>query len=154
MLEQCGYDKYVDNGETGLEEIVYSSTYTKDSIVLTVTHMDKLEKTSISVCENLPLSEHLFYNDKYVAGVTAEAKTKVHMLELYNTGNSFVIQLKNGNFIISDGGDINDFPYLLDYMESLVPAGKKPVIEAWIVTHCHNDHMGAFEGFAENPEEA
>lgn len=152
LLEQEGYTKYVDNGETGLEEAVYNTTYTKGALVVTVTHIVKMEKTYISVCENLPLSTHLFYQEEYVSDIKTGAKTTLHMLELYNAGNSFLIQLKNGHFIMNDGGDVDDLPYLLDYMESLVPEGEKPVIEAWILTHAHDDHMGIFEEFTKDPE--
>ena len=64
-------------------------------------------------------------------------------MELNDNGNSFVFQLKNGNFIINDGGQEIDAPYLVDYIESLTPEGKKPVIEAWFITHAHSDHFGA-----------
>lgn len=152
LLEQEGYTKYVDNGEEGLQGAVYNATYTKDSLVVTVTHMVKMEKTYVSVCENLPLSKNLHYSDEYVSGIQPGAKTQLHMLELYNAGNSFLIQLKNGHFIMNDGGTADDLPYLLDYMESLVPEGEIPVIEAWILTHPHEDHMGIFETLAKNPE--
>jgi beta-lactamase superfamily II metal-dependent hydrolase len=74
------------------------------------------------------------------------------MMELYDAGNSFVIQLKNGHFLLNDGGTADDLPYLLDYLESLVPEGEIPVIEAWILTHAHHDHMGLFEMFSKHPE--
>lgn len=152
LLEQEGYTKYADNGPTGLEEAVYNATYEKGSLAVTVTQMVKMEKTYISVREHLPLSEHLFYKDEYVANNKAGAKTTLHMMELYDFGNSFVIQLKNGHFIINDGGTADDLPYLLDYLESLVPNGEIPVIEAWILTHAHHDHMGLFEAFSKHPE--
>lgn len=36
VLEESGFDKYVDNGEDGLNQNVYSATMTKDKLVLTV----------------------------------------------------------------------------------------------------------------------
>ena len=67
----------------------------------------------------------------YVKDNKEGAKTTFHMLELHDLGNSFLFQLKNGHFIISDGGRKTDLPYLLDYLGSLVPEGEKPVIEGW-----------------------
>ena len=85
-------------------------------------------------------------------GVSPDAKTKVHMLELSDNGNSFVIQLKNGHFVVEDGGTEPDAPYLIDYLESLTPEGEKPVIEAWFMTHAHSDHYGALKKIMLTPE--
>jgi hypothetical protein len=67
-------------------------------------------------------------------------------------GNSFVFQLKNGHFVISDGGEACDLVYLLDYLESLTPDGEKPVIEAWVISHGHGDHCGALSAFVDMPK--
>jgi len=117
-----------------------------------VAHAMKADHTYISAGIDLPLSEHLFYKEEYVKDLPLDAKTKLHMVELNGNGNSFVIQLKNGNFIIEDGGKIPDAPYLLDYLESLTPEGQKPVIEAWFITHPHDDHAGVMSKIATTPE--
>lgn len=143
ILEADGYEKQVDNGENGLENSVYTTTYTKDNLVLTVTHVVNIDKTYISAGYDKAISEHLFYKDEYTEGVGTDKKTTMYMVELIDTGNSFVYQLKNGHFIIEDGGGPSDAPYLLDFLEALTPQGEKPVIEGWFVTHPHSDHMGA-----------
>ena len=109
-LEQAGFTKYVDNGE-GLGDTVFSATYTKENLVLTVTHMTKLRKTFLSANFDLPLSKHLLRDEVVSKG--AAVQTTLHMLELWHFGNSFVIQLKNGHFIISDGGAECETEYLL-----------------------------------------
>lgn len=153
-LETAGFTKYADNGE-GLDKgAVLSATYTKDKLVVTVTHLNRLDKTYISVSENLPLSDHLFYKDEYVANNKEGAQTTMSLLEQFEVGNSFVIQLKNGHFVISDGGVEHMLPYLLDYLEGLVPEGEKPVIEGWFFTHPHGDHTGVMDGFGEHKEYA
>lgn len=146
-LANDGFKKYVDNGEEGLDGSVLSATYTKDKLTITVIHIVKRDKTYISASETMNLSEHLFYKDEYVKDNKKGAKTKVHMPEMYEYGNSFIIQLKNGHFILNDGGYEQDMPYLLDYLESLVPDGEKPVIEAWFISHGHLDHVGPFVAF-------
>jgi L-ascorbate metabolism protein UlaG (beta-lactamase superfamily) len=65
----------------------------------------------------------------------------MHMMELFRLGNSFIFQLKNGHFLISDGGMATDLPYLLDYLDSLVPEGEKPIVDGWIISHAHGDHF-------------
>lgn len=144
-LEEAGYEKYVDNGENGLEGAVYTSTYTKNNLVLTVTHVVNIDKTYISACFDLPMSEQLFYDESYVADNIQGRQTKLHMLELYDFGNSFIIELKNGHFIINDGGMEEDTPYLFDYLEALASEGEKPVVDAWIISHAHEDHMGILQ---------
>ena len=148
LLENSGYEKYVDN-EEGLDGAVFSASFTKDNLTLTVVHIASTAKTYVSVGENQPLSEHLIYKDEYIADNEDGAKTTLHMVELYYFGSSYVMQLKNGHFIVNDGGTDYDTAYLLDYLESLVPNGEKPVIEAWIISHGHYDHIGIMKPFYE-----
>lgn len=64
-------------------------------------------------------------------------------------GMSYVMQLADGSFIIIDGGPANvaDEDDLLAYLKSLTPAGQKPVIAAWFITHAHPDHMALANRF-------
>lgn len=150
LLEQEGYKKHVDNGEEGLEGSVLTSVYTKDDLTVTVMHMKKLEKTYVAA-EKIELSEHLFYSEEYIADNKAGAKTSLHMLELQFSGNCFILQLKNGHFIVMDGGNTQDAEYLLNYLESLTPKGEKPVVEGWFISHNHIDHIGIFKEFVSKP---
>lgn len=149
-LEKAGYTKFVDNGSEGLDNAVFNATYIREKLVLTIIHILKTKKTYISACLELPLSEHLFYKEEYVDGNGENARTKIHMLEMWWFGNSFVIQLKNGHFIISDGGTECEFPYLLDYLKKLTPEGEIPVVEGWFFTHGHVDHCGVMGAFITN----
>lgn len=144
LLESEGFEKYADNGENGLDNRVYTATYTKDNLVLTVNYISSISKVYISVSENQALSEHLFYKEEYVSDNIEGKKTTLSMMEMYDFGNSFVIQLKNGHFIISDGGVQQDMIYLLEYLEKLAPEGQKPVVDAWFISHAHIDHIGCF----------
>lgn len=153
-LEEDGFSKYVDNGENGLDGAVFTASYTKDDIVITVIYIEGINKTYVSACEDMPLSEHLHYSEEYVAGNVEGAKTSLHELELFTVGNSYVIQMKNGKFIVSDGGVAGELPYLIDYLESLAPKGEKPVVEAWFFTHPHADHVGIMSSFVTEPQYA
>ena len=151
-LEKAGFKKHSDNGEDAMDGYAMTASYTKDGLTVTVSHAINLEKTYISAVKNMSLSEHLIYKDEYVKGVSEDAKTTLHMLQLNNNGASFVIQLKNGHFIIHDGGRTYDAPYLLDYLESLTPDGEKPVVEAWFISHAHGDHHGALMSIIDKKE--
>ncbi len=133
---------------------VFCATYVKERMVLTVTHMTKLHKTYISACYDLPLSPHLHYKEEYKKGNRQNTKTTLHIPELWTFGNSFIFQLKNGNFIVSDGGARCEAEYFLDYIEKLADKGKKPVIEAWFISHGHVDHSGVLERIGSVPEYA
>lgn len=151
-LEKAGFKKHSDNGEDAMDGYAMTASYTKEELTVTVSHAINLEKTYISAVKNMSLSEHLIYKDEYVKGVSEDAKTTLHMLQLNNNGASFVIQLKNGHFIIHDGGRTYDAPYLLDYLESLTPDGEKPVVEAWFISHAHGDHHGALMSIIDKKE--
>jgi beta-lactamase superfamily II metal-dependent hydrolase len=150
-MQDKGFKKHSDNGEEGIEGYVYSASFQKDDLNVTVYHIVRNEATYIVTGKKLNLSDHLNYKPESMQGVAADAKTKVHMLELNDNGNSFVIQLKNGHFIIEDGGNESDAPYLLDYLESLTPGDEKPVVEAWFMTHAHGDHYGALKKIMADP---
>ena len=69
------------------------------------------------------------------------------------SGMGFVIRLSDGRFIVIDGGggdyDHIDSNNLLNILKEQSPKGtEKPVIAAWIFTHAHCDHIGAFNAFS------
>lgn len=154
LLEEEGFEKYVDNGEEGLEGYVYTSHYQKENLLVVVTHCVKTGRTTITAALDQKLPETLIYKEEYVANNIEGMKTTMTMNELYESGSSFIFQLKNGHFIINDGGREADLPYILDYLDELAPDGEKPVVDAWIVSHTHIDHMGVFITFTDKPEYA
>ena len=149
---KAGFEKKIENYPEIYGNAVYTSSYIKGEEMVTITHITKRGKTYISVKEQGALSEHLFYKESYIEGNLTGAKTKLHMPELHTYGGSFIIQLKNGHFILEDGGMPGDDLYLVDFLESLVPKGEKPVVEAWFITHGHGDHIGALGHFEAVPE--
>lgn len=78
-----------------------------------------------------------------------EGDTKCVVAQMKNQGGmAYVIQLRDGSFIIIDGGYSNDAERLYYYLWSRYKGDDKPVIRAWMLTHSHNDHFGAFRVFA------
>lgn len=150
QLQDCGFEKYAENVD-GIGGTVFSATFIKSELVLTVAYYAMERKTSISFYTGA-VSEHLIYQDSYLNGNQKDAKTKLHMVELWRFGNSFIFQLKNGHFVISDGGTYVDLPYLLDYLEELTNEGEKPHIEAWVISHSHGDHCGALIALSEHSD--
>ena len=64
-------------------------------------------------------------------------------------GMSFLFQLPNGSFVIFDGGydDNAAADRLYDKLTELALPGQPVTIAAWLMTHTHNDHVGAFVTF-------
>ena len=149
VLSEYGYEKKYDNGNEGLYNKVFSAVVMKDDLSISVIHMSKSKVTYIVAEEGLDLSESLFKKETTTKDHIKDAVT-LHMVELNEYGNSFVLQLKNGHFILCDGGRAQDLEHLLTYLESLVPNGEKPVIEAWLITHPHGDHAALFTSFVDN----
>lgn len=67
-----------------------------------------------------------------------------------NFGMCYVFSLGAGHFLIYDGnGDLGeDHTRLYDTLLRATPAGQKPVVDAWIVTHPHWDHVSGMAKFA------
>jgi len=148
LLERNSFIKHSDNGECAMEGYVMTTSFTKNELTVTVSHVIKQNKTYISVTSNLKLSEYLMYTDSFLKNKNEKQVTKFHNLELNNNGNGFIFELKNGHFVIFDGGSTNDTPYFWDYLISLVPEGEKPIIEGWFISHAHDDHYGVLLDFA------
>ena len=67
------------------------------------------------------------------------------------TGLSMIYQLSDGSFIVVDGGHnkVAASSQIYRTMRDLSSDGKITVA-AWIITHSHNDHAGAFISFRRN----
>ncbi len=150
-LKKAGYTFFADNGKEGLDGSIYTASFKGDSETVTVTYYGKEETAYITSSLNMELSPHLIDKEEYRKNMVPGQKNKLFMFELFNYGNSFVIQLKNGHFIVNDGGMKDDIEYLIEYLEEYAPNGEKPVVEAWFITHSHGDHQGALAGLSETP---
>ena len=68
------------------------------------------------------------------------------------TGLSLLYQLSDGSFIVVDGGHnkVAASGQIYRTMRKLAPDPNKITVAAWIITHSHNDHAGAFISFRRN----
>ncbi|MBR4767568.1 MAG: MBL fold metallo-hydrolase [Lachnospiraceae bacterium] len=149
VLEKEGFRKVYDNGEQGLEGFVYTADYQKDDLWVIVSYIVNLKRMNITATEKTVLSDRL-KRDESAETKAKDAKTSLHLYEFESVGMGFFFQLKNGHFILFDGGTKVELPHMLSYMQTLVPEGEIPVIDAWFITHAHSDHMGFLSGFSEN----
>ncbi|MBQ9543929.1 MAG: hypothetical protein IJV00_02235 [Clostridia bacterium] len=146
LLESLGFEKKYENT---LYDSVSVVNLTKGDLLVTVTDLSYQNKTFVSSMFDQPLSPHL--SDSFRDTAKEGGVNSVTQLEMVGPGNTYVIGLKNGHFIVSDGGTSSEGDILLKYLESLVPEGEKPVVEAWICTHLHNDHFHVLDAYNRNP---
>lgn len=94
-----------------------------------------------------PDSEYLKFKDTPCAECCKSLLTNI---DLEDYGMSYVIRLKDGRFIIFDGGwDFEpDADKLMECLRRQSPH-TKPVIAAWIMTHSDIDHYMCFITFSE-----
>lgn len=150
-LETFGYTRHTQS------EIDGNRYFTCIGGGTTVTVMDNPElrtvRVSVDPAEYAPATEP--------GEFTAVATPSVTMLGLegYNTsgspnqnGMSFLYQCSDGSFIVVDGGHNNSTAarQLYSKMTELAPDPSNIVIAAWLITHSHNDHAGAFLRFTES----
>ncbi len=85
--------------------------------------------------------------------VTDPSITQIKLEASIPEGMSYVIQLSDGTFLIIDGGwcDSNEkeADKLYNTLAELTGEGNDIVIAGWIFTHCHGDHIGTFNFFAQ-----
>ena len=148
LLESDGFTKYADNGENGINGDVFAANYTKDNLTVTVSFMARTGEMYISAKDGLALSDHL--HKRECSNIIPEAKTTLTMHQVPDYGNCYVIRLKNGHFIVNDGGFPDNIDPLLDALEQETEG--KPVVEAWFVSHEHWDHAGVLDKLAANEE--
>ena len=60
---------------------------------------------------------------------------------------SYVIRARSGKLIVIDGGRDSDAGYLKNFIKE-----RGGSVEAWFITHPHNDHIGAVTSILLNPE--
>lgn len=60
---------------------------------------------------------------------------------------SYVIKTIHGKVAVIDGGMTGDAPFLADFLKGL---GNN--VDAWIITHAHDDHFGALMAILKRPE--
>ncbi len=60
-------------------------------------------------------------------------------------GMAYIIQLKDGSYIVYDGSYSGQARKLTKYMQDNYTGEGKPTVRAWILTHSHNDHFPTFQ---------
>lgn len=151
-MQKKGYQIYstgtLNNGDVQYtlltyQDFVYDVIYCLTGNTLTVT-----------ASKARPLSPYLLENNPSTQSQAVEGlETTLTMLSWQTSGgDNYIIQLKNGHFILFDGGAHHMFRQALDFMKANTPDGQTPVVEAWFITHGHYDHVGWTRAYTYAPE--
>ena len=143
LLAECGLVLYAENAINGN----LFATYTANGAVVSIAFYPSLSEMDITITPEgamLPSAEAAPYEKD--PDITPSVTLMDHSLA------SYVMQLEDGSFLIVDGGDLNRagaMDKMWDHLTSLTPAGQKPVISLWMLTHAHSDHALLFVSFLE-----
>ena len=150
-LVESGYTLYTTNTMNK----VLCATYYNDEIVVNIQYANGGEKSManltpvndlriiIEPADNTALPS-LEKPEDADSKVTV---TSISMLDHEKIGDGnlcLVIQLSNGHFIIVDSNCNGTSKALSDFLRSKAPDKNNVVVEAWIMTHFHQDHIGGF----------
>jgi len=78
-------------------------------------------------------------------------KNAIHILKSVTDtiGNSFIITTEDGKLIVMDGGVASETDYFISYLKQ-VAGCDKPHIDAWFLSHPHDDHVSVFFNMLDN----
>ena len=138
---QIGKNRYATCvGEHGMVHLTYLDYNQSFSVIL-----DPLEEHIYK--ESEPEYTKLGVNN--FAVMSRDYSVQADVLD--GNGQSYVMTLEDGRYVIIDGGyaDCGDDDALYNYMKANNRRSDgKIVIAAWIFTHSHGDHIGAFQSFS------
>jgi len=144
LLEKAGYTLYTTN----VMNNTLCATYCNEDTVVNVTYgggdadkpieeVDRSLRVVVDPLANAPLPS------KEKPADADSNVTVTSVTQMYPHNLCIVFQLSNGHFIVFDSGNNGTQKELSDFLRKMAPDGK-PVVEAWIFSHFHQDHIGGF----------
>ncbi len=136
------------NGKT-IVNVFYTEADKKTHLIIessdnTALPIKEADRTTENICK--PLFCQLGLEQPYDGG-----KVFTSAVANYNNGMGYIFRLADGTFIIIDGGfnKTKGADMLYNKLVELAPDKNNIVISAWIMSHQHGDHVGAFRKFTE-----
>ena len=151
-LKSAGYTLYAENQITDN----HFATYINDAYVINAGYYayEKAVRVTIEPRAALPAPESENVYEKKIQPSVAQLGCEFPDSNgaLVLNGQSDIIQLSDGSYIVIDGGCKRDVEakMLYDYMYENAPDPRNITIAAWIFTHGHGDHTGGYEIFTKN----
>lgn len=146
VLAGEGYSLYSENEIAGNSY----STYTKEEEMLYYYYCENTGETRVIITENalLPSLEEVEYKNV--------CEPAFIVLSTYNENGvvsgdaqGCIIRFADGTFMVYDGGNKNGHQamHIYDNLLKYAPDPQNIVIRAWMFSHFHGDHTGAFQSF-------
>lgn len=148
-LASLGYTLYAENQITDN----FFATYINDTYVINAGYYayEKAVRVTVEPRTALPPRESDNTYEKKIQPSVGQLGCEFPGSEgaNVNNGQSQILQLSDGSYIVIDGGCKRDIEakMLYDYMYEHAPDPKNITIAAWIFTHGHGDHTGGYEAF-------
>lgn len=157
-LEGAGYKKYAEN-EIG-DNLYATYTSADDKYVLNAVYTAYEKKTRL-IIEPLSGTELPVMETNYEDTCGAVTVTQVGLEYIYDDGKPisdfqigmlYIIRLRDGRFIVVDGGYDRDqgVDLFIKNIRSLATDPQNITIAAWIFSHHHGDHVGMFRRLAKS----
>ena len=146
-IAEAGFAEYASNA---IGENRYK-TFVKDTLTVDVWRVGYAAEMRVTIQENIPLIP------KVMSCEIGEGKVQPALVALGGhgdfpgmTGMEFILRLENGGFIVMDGGaDSKMWENTYRIMKDMAPDPEHIVMESWIFTHSHDDHIAAFTQFTQ-----
>ena len=147
-LEAYGYTLYSENEISGN---LYS-TYTKEDEMLYYYFCPNSGETRVIIAEdvNLPSLEEIKYTKvcepAFICLRSLDDKGAVS-----GDSQGCIIRFADGSFMIYDGGNNNSYQskQIYDLLINFAPDPQNVVVRAWVFSHFHGDHIGAFRNYVD-----
>lgn len=150
-LKKHGFTLHADNGADGIDGMCYQATLYNNDQAVNVTYYEKAKKTYVTVEALRDLSPNQKPQD-FSSQVIKDQQVSLYMAPLKAFGESMIFQLANGHFVIVDGAQEKNSELTVEYLVENAPAGQKPVVDAWVFTHAHPDHIYCAMGIGSNAD--
>ena len=149
-IAQAGFAEYAANA---IGENRYK-TFVKGAVTVDAWRIGYSSEMRVTIQENIPLIPKIMPCEEYGKVRPALVAFGGHGEFPGMTGMLFVMRLENGGFLVMDGGaDSQMWDDVYRCMQEMAPDPNRLVIESWIFTHSHDDHIAAFTKFVEKYED-
>ena len=146
LLTSDGYSLYSENEIAGN----FYSTYTKEDEMLYYYYCPNSGETRVIIAEDvlLPSLDEIEYKKicepAYIVLSTYDDSGKVS-----GDAQGCIIRFEDGTFMVYDGGNKNSHQamHIYDTLVKYAPDPQNVTVRAWVFSHFHGDHTGAFQSY-------
>jgi len=147
-LEADGYSLYSENV---IAENTYS-TYTREDEMLYYYFCPNTGETRVIIAEDvkLPSLDEVKYT-KVCEPAFICLRSLGDNGTVSGDSQGCIIRFADGSFMIYDGGNNNSYQakQIYETLINYAPDPQKVVVRAWVFSHFHGDHIGAFRNYVE-----